>query len=106
MTDALIIFCTCSSQAEASQLAHSVVADGVAACVNIVPAIESVYRWQGKIETSQEVLLFIKTTRSLFPALRELIVKLHSYDTPEVIAVPVADGSAKYLAWLGAAIPT
>jgi periplasmic divalent cation tolerance protein len=106
MTDALIVFCTCPNHAEASQLAHSIVTDGVAACVNIIPAIESVYRWQGKIETSHEVLLLIKTTRTLFPALRELIVKLHSYDTPEVIAVPVADGAAKYLAWLGATIAT
>lgn len=106
MTDALIVFCTCASHAEASRLAHSLVSEGVAACVNIVPAIESVYRWEGKIERSQEVLLLIKTTRGLFPALRESIIKLHSYDTPEVIAVPVADGSAKYLAWLGAAIAT
>jgi periplasmic divalent cation tolerance protein len=106
MTDALIVFCTCSNLVEASALARSIVGDGAAACVNIVPAVESVFRWQGKIETSSEVLLLIKTTRALFPALRELIVKLHSYDTPELMAVPVADGSAKYLAWLGAAIAT
>jgi periplasmic divalent cation tolerance protein len=106
MTDALIVFCTCPSHAEASQLARSIVMDGVAACVNIGPAVESVYRWQGKIETGQEVLLLIKTTRAQFPALRELIVKLHGYDTPEVMAVPVADGLAKYLAWLGASIAT
>ncbi len=106
MTDALIVFCTCAHQAEATQLAHALVSEGTAACVNIVPAIESVYRWEGKIETSQEVLLLIKTTRALFPALRDSIIRLHSYDTPEVIAVPVTDGWAKYLAWLGATIAT
>ena len=106
MTDALIVFCTCSNHTEASQLAHSIVTDEVAACVNIVPAIESVYRWEGKIEMSQEILLIIKTTRERFPALRDSIVRLHSYDIPEVIAVPVEDGSEKYLAWLGATIAT
>jgi periplasmic divalent cation tolerance protein len=101
MTDAFIVFCACPNHSEASQLAQAVVSGGAAACVNIVPAVESVYRWQGKIETSQEVLLLIKTTRDRFPLLRDLIVKLHSYDTPEVIAVSVEDGSQKYLAWLG-----
>jgi periplasmic divalent cation tolerance protein len=106
MTDALIVFCTCANHTEATRLAHSIVGEGAAACVNIVPAIESVYRWEGKIQRADEVLLLIKTTRALFPALRELIGKLHSYDTPEVIAVPVTDGSPKYLAWLGATIAT
>ena len=106
MTNALLVLCTCSSGEEASKLAHSIVSEGAAACVNIVAGLESVYRWQGKIETAQETLLLIKTTRKQFVALRDLIVKLHSYDTPEVIAVPVTDGLAKYLAWLGATIAT
>jgi periplasmic divalent cation tolerance protein len=106
MTDALIVFCTCSSREEALKLADSIVGEGAAACVNIVPGIESVYRWQGKIETAQEILLLIKTTRQQFAALRDLIAKLHSYDTPEVLAVPVTDGFAKYLTWLGATIAT
>jgi periplasmic divalent cation tolerance protein len=106
MTDALLVFCTCSDHAEASKLAQAIVLDGAAACVNILPAIESVYRWQGKIETADEILLLIKTTRERFSALRDLIVRLHSYDTPEVIAIPVADGLAKYLEWLGATIAT
>jgi periplasmic divalent cation tolerance protein len=106
MTDALIVFCTCSSREEGLKLAEPMVREGAATCVNIVAGIESVYRWQGKIETAQEVLLLIKTTREQFAALRDLIVKLHSYDTPEVIAVPVTDGLAKYLRWLGATIAT
>jgi periplasmic divalent cation tolerance protein len=100
MTDVLLVLCTCSSQAEASQMAHALVSEGVAACVNMVPAVESVYRWQGKIETSQEILLMIKTTRERFKELQDLIVKLHSYETPEVIAVDVMDGLEKYLVWL------
>jgi periplasmic divalent cation tolerance protein len=106
MTDALLVFCTCADHAEASKLAQAIVLDGAAACVNIFPAIESVYRWQGKIETADEILLLIKTTRERFSALRDLIVRLHSYDTPEVIAIPIADGLAKYLEWLGATIAT
>lgn len=106
MTDALIVFCTCSSQEEALKLARALVEQEAAACVNIVPAIESVYRWEGQIETAQEFLLIVKSTRERFAALQELIVKLHSYDTPEVIAVPVVAGLPKYLAWLGATVAT
>jgi periplasmic divalent cation tolerance protein len=106
MTDALIVFCTCSTHAEASKLANAVVNEGLAACVNIVPAVESVYSWEGEIQTSQEFLLLIKTTQERFPALSDLIVKLHSYDTPEIIALSIAEGSAKYLEWLGATIST
>ena len=106
MTDALILFCTCSSRDEALKLAHAIVSEEAAACVNIMPAVESVYRWEGKIENAQEVLLLIKTTRARFETLRELIVKLHSYDTPEIVAVPVVAGLEKYLTWLGATITT
>ena len=106
MTDALIVFCTCSNRDEALKLAHSLVSSDVAACVNLLPAVESVYRWQGKLETAQEVLLLIKTTRAQFASLRDLIVKLHTYDTPEVIGVPVVVGLDKYLSWLGATIAT
>ncbi len=106
MTDALVVFCTCSSRDEALKLAHAVVSEEAAACVNIIPLVESVYRWEGKIESAQEVLLLIKTTRERFAALRDLLVKLHSYDTPEVIAVPVVAGLPKYLEWLGATIAT
>jgi periplasmic divalent cation tolerance protein len=102
MTDALIVLCTCSGRDEAQKLAHAIVSEEATACVNIVPSVESVYRWEGKIESTQEVLLLIKTTRARFDALRDLIVRLHSYDTPEVIGVPVVEGLEKYLTWLGA----
>jgi periplasmic divalent cation tolerance protein len=106
MTDALIVYCTCSSREEALKLANAIVSAEAAACVNILPSVESVYRWQGKIESAQELLLLIKTTHARFASLRELVVKLHSYDTPELIAVPVVAGLPKYLEWLGAAIAT
>jgi periplasmic divalent cation tolerance protein len=104
MTDALIVFCTCSSREEALKLANAIVLEETAACVNILPAVESVYRWEGKIENAAEVLLLIKATRAQFVELRNLIVRLHSYETPEVIAVPVVAGLDKYLEWLGAQI--
>lgn len=101
-----MVFCTCSSREEARKVAQAVVEAEAAACVNIVAGVESIYRWEGKIESAEELLLVMKTTRERFTALRELIVKLHSYDTPEVIAVPVVAGLEKYLQWLGATIAT
>lgn len=74
-----------------------------AACVNLLPAVQSIYRWQEKIERSEEILLLIKTTEEGFPALRERILELHSYDTPEIISVRISDGSEKYLAWIRSA---
>lgn len=106
MTDALIVYCTCSGREEGLKLANAIVLEGKAACVNLLPLVESVYRWEGKIETAQEVLLLIKTTREQFEGLRDLIVKLHSYDTPEILAVPVVSGLTKYLEWLGSSIAT
>jgi uncharacterized protein involved in tolerance to divalent cations len=66
----------------------------------VLPPVHSIYRWEGNVETADEVLLIIKTTRERFPAVRDRIAQLHTYDTPEIIAVPVLDGSDKYLAWL------
>jgi len=74
-----------------------------AACVQILPEMESVYRWQGKIERQAEVLLIAKTTRSKFDDLEREVRALHSYDTPEIVAVPILTGSAPYLEWLNQA---
>ncbi|MGI8961964.1 MAG: divalent-cation tolerance protein CutA [Bryobacteraceae bacterium] len=100
MTGAVIIFCSCGTQDEALIIADSLVEARLAACVNVLPSVQSIYRWQGKVETAQEVLLIIKTTQQRFPAVRDRITQLHAYDTPEIIAMPVIDGSDKYLAWL------
>jgi len=100
MTDKIVVLSTCDSAESARQLARHLVERRVAACVNIFPSVTSVYRWKGKIEEAQEWLLVIKSRRDLFDALREEILKVHSYDVPEIVAMPIVDGSERYLAWL------
>jgi periplasmic divalent cation tolerance protein len=101
MTDKRIVFSTAGSEEEGRKIAHQLVARQLAACVNIVPRMQSIYRWQGKIESSQECLLLIKTSADQFPALRDAIYELHSYELPECIALGIEDGSSEYLDWLG-----
>lgn len=99
-SDAIIVFMTASNGEEAARLADMLVGAHLAACVQILPEMESVYRWQGKIERAPEILLLAKTTKSKFDELEREVRALHSYDTPEIIAVPVVKGSAPYLEWL------
>jgi len=101
MTDKRIVFSTTSSEQEARQIARHLVERHLAACVNVVPHIESVYRWQGKVETAREWLLLIKTSADQFPGVRDAIRELHSYDLPECIAISIEEGSSEYLDWLG-----
>jgi periplasmic divalent cation tolerance protein len=98
--DAIVVFMTAANGEEASRLAEMLVGAHLAACVQILPEMESVYRWQGKIERSSEVLLLAKTTRGKFDDLEREVRALHSYDTPEIIAVPIVAGSTPYLEWL------
>jgi len=98
--DAIVVFMTATNGEEATRLAEMLVGAHLAACVQILPEIESVYRWQGKIERSSEVLLLAKTTRAKFDDLEREVRALHSYDTPEIVAVPIVAGSAPYLEWL------
>lgn len=100
MTDKIVVLSTCSSREEAERVARQLVDRRVAACVNIVGGVRSVYRWQGKVEDSEEILLVIKSTRALFAELKEALAAEHSYEVPEVLALPVVDGSAAYLAWM------
>jgi periplasmic divalent cation tolerance protein len=95
---------TAANGEEAARLAEMLVAAHLAACVQILPEMESVYRWQGKIERQAEVLLIAKTTGAKFEDLEREVRALHSYETPEIVAVPVVAGSAPYLAWLGTAV--
>ena len=90
----------CGSAEEAASIARVLVDKKLAACVNVMPAGRSFYRWKGAIEDEQESLLVIKSSRALFDQLRAEIEKLHSYEVPEVIAVPIVDGSEGYLEWL------
>jgi len=101
MTDKRIVLCTAGSEDEARKIARGLVEQRLAACVNIVPQIESIYRWQGKVESAREWLLLIKTTVERFPDVRDAIRELHSYEVPECISISVEDGSAAYLEWIG-----
>jgi periplasmic divalent cation tolerance protein len=101
LTDKCVVLVTCGSLAEATRIARAVVGLRLAACVNILPgALTSIYRWKGKVESARERLLLIKTSRKRLPKLQAKIERLHSYEVPEFIALPVAAGSRRYLAWL------
>ncbi len=100
MRSELIVFVTAGSGEEASRIAESLVSEHLAACVNIVGGVESVYRWEGKVTRDSEVLLIIKTTDERYEELENRVKQLHSYSTPEVIAYRVERGSADYLSWL------
>ncbi len=100
MTNKRIVLSTAGSADEARKIARHLVEHRLAACVNIIPRIESIYRWQGKVESSEECLLLIKTTAEKFPAVRDAIHELHSYELPECIAINIDEGSAEYLEWL------
>jgi len=100
MTDARIVLTTAGSQEDARKIAHMLVERRMAACVNIVPQIESVYRWQGKVERAAEWLLVIKTQASAFARVCDAVKELHSYDLPECVMLEVAAGSKEYLDWI------
>ena len=100
MTNNRLVLTTTDSREEAQKIARSLVEQGLAACVNIVPNINSIYRWKEKVEESQEFLLLMKTTESTIPKLRDAIQELHSYEVPECIVLPIEDGSEAYLKWI------
>jgi periplasmic divalent cation tolerance protein len=100
MTDKRIVLTTAGSEQEARKIANTLVERRLAACVNILPQIESVYRWKGEIDSAIEWLLIIKTSAGKFAALRDAIIELHSYEIPECIVLQVEDGSLPYLQWL------
>jgi periplasmic divalent cation tolerance protein len=100
MTDKRIVLSTAGSEQEAHKIAHSLVKRRLAACVNILPRVQSIYRWKGEIESAQEWLLLIKTRADKFPAVRDAIGELHSYEVPECIVLEIEDGSLPYLQWL------
>ncbi len=90
---------TASSAEEAARVARALVDERLAACVNIVPGLRSIYHWQGRVEDTAEVLLIVKTARHVLSALTERVRALHSYTVPEVIALPIVGGAASYLEW-------
>lgn len=104
MSEPLIVLMTAGSQEEAEHLATTLVAEMLAACVNIIPGLTSVYRWEGQIQYDQEWLLVAKSQRDVLDRLVQRVQDLHSYDLPEVIALPLAGGSEAYLRWIDAEV--
>lgn len=104
MPRAILIFSTCDSQEEGERIANALVNESLAACVNLIPGVKSVYRWQGRVETASELLLLIKTTPEYADQVQQRLAELHSYDTPEILEMPVERGSEKYLAWLRSSV--
>ncbi|MCU1274648.1 MAG: CutA1 divalent ion tolerance protein [Bryobacterales bacterium] len=106
MTDKIVVISTSSSAEEAEKIARRLVDERLAACVSVLPGMRSFYRWKGNIEDAAEWLLIIKSSREHFDALQTALEKLHSYEVPEVIALPVIDGSRNYLNWMESELAT
>jgi len=102
MTDSIVVLSTSANAAEGEKLARRLVDERLAACVSVVPGMRSYYRWNGAVESSEECLLVVKSARRLFADLKSAIEAEHSYEVPEVLALPVVDGAANYLGWLDA----
>lgn len=96
----VVIFITCANRKEAAEVARVLVKNKLAACVNIADKVESVFRWQGKIDKAKETLLFIKSRRSKLPRIIRQVRSIHSYEVPEIIALPIISGYKPYLSWL------
>ncbi|HLK19300.1 MAG TPA: divalent-cation tolerance protein CutA [Bryobacteraceae bacterium] len=100
MTDKIVVFSACASVEEAARIARGLVEKRLAACVNVISGVRSIYRWQGAVEDEAEVVLVIKSSRGLFNQLRIELERMHSYEVPEAIAIPIVEGSEPYLAWM------
>ncbi len=104
MPRSVVVLVTCPNRRIGARLAQSVIEHRLAACVNLVPGIESVFRWQGKLERAREVLLIVKTTQGRLAALQRHLVSQHPYDVPEVIALSIVAGNPPYLAWIAQSV--
>lgn len=104
MTDKRVVLTTAGSRDEARRIAEALVDRKLAACVNIIPGVLSIYRWKGKREEADEWVLLIKTSAKAFPQVRDAIKEMHSYELPECICLAIDDGSEPYLQWLGESI--
>jgi periplasmic divalent cation tolerance protein len=100
MPECIVVFVTCGSEEEALKIAHSLVEERVAACVNLISPVRSIYRWEGKIWDEKEWILIIKTQKESFEGLERKVKSLHSYSVPEIIGLPIVEGSSSYLQWL------
>ena len=102
MTDVQVVLCTFPDLAQARQIGTALVEKQLAACVNLIPGLESIYRWEGKVQREAEVLAVIKTTGVRLDELKRELLLVHPYEVPEVLALPVGEGSEAYLNWVGA----
>ena len=102
-SEAVVVLITFPMDADVRRFASTLVGEGCAACVNILPEVESVYRWQGRVEHARERQLIVKTQKAGVDGLRRRVAELHPYDTPEFLVMPVTDGDPRYLAWLAEA---
>lgn len=100
-TEYIIVFITAPNEEEAAGIGHTIIEERLAACVNIIRPVRSIYRWQGRVEDEQEILMIVKTRKSLFERLQKRVKELHSYAVSEIIGLPVSEGSKQYLDWLG-----
>jgi periplasmic divalent cation tolerance protein len=100
MSEPIVVLVTCGSEEEALKIANALVEEHLAACVNLVAPIRSIYRWEGKIWDEKEWLLIVKTQTERFEELEKKVESLHSYSVPEIITLPIAEGSSSYLNWL------
>jgi len=103
-SSARIVMTTVASPEEAERLGRTLVEERLVACATLIPAVQSIYRWQGQIETSQEILLLLKTAADRLPALEARLHELHTYQTPEFVVLAIESGSHPYLAWLEASL--
>src|SRR5258708_7926314 len=104
MTDKIVVLCACASEEEAGRIARHLVDGRLAACVSVVPRVKSIYHWKGAVESAEECLLLIKSARGLFADLRAELEKIHPYEVPEILALPVVEGSAMYLEWMASSL--
>lgn len=100
----IVVFVTAKDHDQARKISKALVEDKLVACANIVPGIQSVFWWDGKVDEANEVLLILKTKKSLLKKITEKVKSLHSYDVPEIIALPIIDGSKDYLRWLSESV--
>jgi len=98
--DVLLTLCTVPDAETGANLAELVIEKQLAACVNVLPGLISIYRWEGNVEQDPEALMLIKTTRTAFPSLRDALAEAHPYDVPEIIAAPIDEGLGEYLRWV------